>query len=293
MTTRFAVRRDKNALALFDRSTGAKIRLTSGTYSKSKHPELVDMKITDHCLFACTWCYQGSTPEGKHATHENLLWTLDELQKAGVFEIAYGGGETTSYPQFIDLLKETHARGIVANFTTRSLSWVRKNWKEIEPYVGAFAYSADNIKFLDMAARMFKDIPNDKINIHYVMGLGDKQHFAGFLKRAHEHGFRVTLLGYKTTGRGKNVIPHPYDWWVEVVSVLARMGVCPTLSIDTPLAEQYDGKMPVSKKTYHTREGFVSAYIDAVAMSMGASSFDEAATLVPFDKEWVQRYAAL
>ena len=151
--------------------------------------------------------------------------------------------------------------GIVPNFTTKKPAVVRKMWPEIKDYVGGFAYSAENAGQVRMAARTFKGhIPDQKVSLHYVMGLGDRDHFVDYLKAANEVGYRVTLLGYKTVGRGKDVIPFPYDWWVDVVSDLVKTGECPTLSIDTPLAEQYDGKMPVPTFMYHTREGAFSMY---------------------------------
>lgn len=287
------VRRDKNALAFFDNTNGTKIRLAVGKYTKSEYPELVDIKITDYCAFGCVFCYQGSTVEGKHASYENLQLIIKRLAEAKVFEIAAGGGEPTDHPDFIRMLKDFHAAGIVPNFTTRSLGWVKRNWKEIEPYIGAFAYSADTIQHLESAASMFKDIPKERINIHYIMGLQNEVHFVEFMKKAHDLEFRVTLLGYKTTGRGKNVVPVSYDWWMGAVDFLLKMGVCPTFSIDTPLAEQYQEVLPVAKEMFHTREGFVSAYIDAVSMEMGASSFDEKEELVPFDEKWVERYSKL
>jgi len=287
------VRRDKNAVVLFNQVTGHKVRLAVGDYTKAKRPELVDIKITDYCPFACTFCYQDSTLQGQHATLENMILVVERLRAAKVFEVALGGGEPTDHPNFIQILREFRNAGIVPNFTTKSMGWVKRNWPEIEDVVGALAYSAESVKDLDSAAKMFADIPTDRINIHYVMGLQGKDDFVRFMKRAAEIGFRVTLLGYKTTGRGKDVIPEPYDWWISAVSILSALGKCPTLSIDTPLAEQYDGRMPVGEQLYHTREGFVSAYIDAVAMKMGASSFDAAVELVPFDSQWLTRYESI
>jgi len=287
------VRRDKNAVVLFNQINGHKIRLALGNYTKAKRPELVDIKITDYCPFACTFCYQDSTLQGEHAYNVNMSLVINRLAKAKVFEVALGGGEPTDHPDFINILRDFRAAGIVPNFTTKSLGWVKRNWSEIEDVVGAFAYSAESVKDLESADKMFAEIPRDRINIHYVMGLQDRDDFVLFMKRAAELGFRVTLLGYKITGRGKNVIPFPYDWWIQAITLLAALGKCPTLSIDTPLAEQYDGVMPVSKQVYHTREGFVSMYIDAVAMKMGASSFDAAVELVPFDDQWLKRYKSI
>lgn len=283
------VRRDKNALTLFDQRTGDKIRLAIGKYTKARIPELVDIKITDYCPFACAFCYQDSTLAGKHADFWNMWYIARELGEKGVFEVALGGGEPTDHPDFIDILKTFYANGVVPNFTTKSLGWVRRHWDEIDRYVGAFAYSAETVADLESAAKMFAAIPHDRINIHYVMGLQNQYDFLAFMIRAHELDFRVTLLGYKTVGRGDQVEHVEYDWWIPLVRLLVRAGVCPTFSIDTPMAEQYADRLPVDKRLYHTREGFVSAYIDAVQMGMSASSFENQ-NLVPFDKHWVKRY---
>lgn len=285
------IRRDKNALTFFDNKNGTKLRLSLGPYTKSKKPELVDIKITDYCPFMCGFCYQNSTPDGFHSTIENMEFIIKELKKAKVFEVALGGGEPTDHPDFIEILKKFHAAGVVPNFTTKSMGWVKRNWEEISEYVGAFAFSAEKVSDLNSADIMFKDIPRDRINIHYIMGLCSELEFIEFMKRANDLGFRVTLLGYKTVGRGGEVTHTTYDWWINAVGLLQALDSCPTFSIDTPLAEQYASVLPVDKRLFHTREGFVSAYIDAVAMKMGASSFEHLDSLVPFDKTWIKRYA--
>lgn len=287
------IRRDKNSLVFFDNSNGTKLRLSIGSYTKAKHPELVDIKITDYCAFGCSFCYQASTLQGQHSTMENMDFVIDELRKARVFEVALGGGEPTDHPHFKEILQKFHNAGIVPNFTTKSMGWVKRNWSDIESYTGAFAFSAEKVSDLDSADIMFKDIPRERINIHYIMGLCSQEEFISFMKRANELNFRVTLLGYKTVGRGDEVSHTTYDWWIRSVGLLQALNSCPTFSIDTPLAEQYADRLPVDKRLFHTREGFVSAYIDAVAMKMGASSFENLESLVPFDNQWIKRYASI
>lgn len=288
-----AVRFDRNAVALFNRVDGTKIRFAVGSYTKAKRPELVDIKITDWCDVGCTFCYQNSTLQGRHASMDNMRTVIDRLAKARVFEVALGGGETTGHPQFVEILRLFSEAGVVPNFTTKKPAAVRRLWDTISPWVGGFAYSAETAGQVISAAKLLRDVPKERASLHYVMGLGDREHFVNYLRAANSVGWRVTLLGYKTTGRGKDVIPHPYDWWIDAVNQLIQEGECPSLSVDTPLAEQYDGLMPVEKHMYHTREGAFSMYVDAVAMTMGASSFDEKTALVPFDEGWVKRYKVL
>lgn len=286
------VRFDKNAVALFDSRNGTKLRFAIGKYEKASKPELVDLKITDYCSFNCSFCYQGSSVLGKHAKMENVDFVINELAKAKVFEVAIGGGDPLEYDDIVEVLQKFHAAGIVPNFTTKFPGKLRKIWPEIEHIVGGFAYSAETPGQIRAAASLFTKggIPLSKANLHYVMGLGDREHFRNYLEAANEVGLRVTLLGYKTSGRGKDVVPFPYDWWMEEVTDLVSRGVCPSLSIDTPLAEAYADELPVDHTHFHTLEGAFSLYIDMVSMEMGASSFDEKEELVPFDSNWRKLY---
>jgi hypothetical protein len=284
------VRFDKNAVTLFSRKDGTKLRFSIGPYEKASKPELVDLKLTGYCSFGCKFCYQASTLQGKHADMENVRFVVRELAKVKVQEVAIGGGEPLEFPHIIETLQLFKAAGIVPNFTTKFPGLVRKYWKDLEPLIGGFAYSAENAAQIRSAAKLFRNIPKSFVNLHYVMGLGDREHFKEYLTAAAAAGFRVTLLGYKTTGFGKNVVPFPYDWWLEAVDELIAADNCPSLSIDTPLADQYHGRMPVAAYSYHRFEGAYSMYVDISEMTFGASSFDETADLIPFDKHWRKHY---
>lgn len=290
-----SVRRDKNAVTIFNTKDGSKIRLGIGKYEKASRPELVDIKISDYCSMSCQFCYVGSTTEGQHGRFCDLVYIADELAKAKVFEVAIGGGEPTEFPAFISYLKYLREVGIVPNFTTKSAVWVRKNWKEIEDVIGAFAYSADSPDQLIQAARHFQQIPNDRINIHCVMGLQTEHQFVEYMALAKSLDLRVTLLGYKTTHRGATFEYFKlYNWWIEVIRYLISKDKCPTFSIDTTLAKQYHSELQqiLPDYTYHVDEGKFSCYVDAVAMKLGASSYENLDQMVDFDENWLEAYQA-
>ena len=175
---------------LFNRSTGAKVRLTFDRYPagkvvrnpanstavqasrfmqgpqkpvlKAEVPELVDLKITDFCPAGCKFCYQGSSPNGVHAKTQDLygkgmgLYSLIyDLEQMRVFEAALGGGEPTLHPDFLGILKSLRAHGIVPNFSTRSLAWLgKKDAGRIAETCGSFAYSVstgEDVKALEKA----------------------------------------------------------------------------------------------------------------------------------------------
>lgn len=286
------VRFDKNAVMLFSRKDGTKMRFSIGSYEKASKPELVDIKITNFCSAGCSFCYQASTVQGKHASMEDVDFVIRELAKVKVSEVAIGGGDPLEFPHIVETLQKFHAAGIVPNFTTKFPARVRKLWPEISHLIGGFAYSAETPGQVRSAARLLKrgGVPDHFVNLHYVMGLGKREHFKEYLTAASEVGYRVTLLGYKTSGRGKDVIPFPYDWWIDAVNELIAEGNCPSLSVDTPLADQYHGEMPVPVYSYHRNEGAFSMYIDVSEMTFGASSFDKTEELLPFDSNWRKHY---
>ena len=118
---------------IFDRHTGNKVRVSfdrpglNAQCDRASSPELVDLKITDMCQHGCPYCYQDSGPNGVHAEEDMLFGMVDALSRLNVFELAIGGGEPTLHPKFDRLLEYCHDKGIAANFSTRSLDWMRND----------------------------------------------------------------------------------------------------------------------------------------------------------------------
>ena len=90
-------------------------------------PEFYDVKVTSHCTGNCDFCYQSSVSTAKHHTglvdrFNNFFegFTRNQLP----FQIAFGGGEPTSHPEFPDLLRACVDLGIVPNYTTNGL-WTK------------------------------------------------------------------------------------------------------------------------------------------------------------------------
>ncbi len=216
-----------NFWTIFDPESGTKIRFRFSNdlqsieqeVTKSSAPELVDVKITDFCPYGCEFCYQSSTTKGKHCdTPYSLISQLAELK---VFEVALGGGEPTLHPQFSYILRQFREAGIVPNFTTKNLNWLRdpKKWVLWLESAGAFAYTPDTdsqIKELSDLVSI-NGIDRQRVNIHIVMGTLSVYEFRLRLITCAEHKIGVTLLGFKSYGFGANFEPQPYDWWIKAV----------------------------------------------------------------------------
>lgn len=279
---------------IFNQVTGAKIRFSFEDEStlkqhwsiekwnpeKAYFAELVDIKITDFCPFGCPFCYMDSTVKGKHADYYDLKNIISALAELKVFEVAFGGGEPTLYPNFVETLQYAKSLGIIPNFTTKNLAWLRDTIlaQEIMRYAGAFAYSitkANEIAELDSLIR-YNKISASRVNLHVVLGTVKEYEFKQIIEEAYNRKIRVTLLGYKEVGRGNTVEPIKYDWWLEVLSEFAKKHSYAGISIDTALASQYEKELEeigIPKWMYHIQEGKWSAYIDAVELKFAPSSY--------------------
>ena len=293
------VARDQNGwFTLFHRDSGAKFRVsfdqpTDFKPTKSVAPELVDIKITDWCDAGCSYCYQNSTTKGQHADFSYMQHLVYALEKLEVFEVALGGGEPTKHPDFIKILKMFKDHSIVPNFTTRSEDWLKDgSAKEIISMVGACAVSInkaeDIIRFSDLAVAA--GIKPTKMHFQYVMGADADDNFKSIVEtlnklrdRDEDHReHQLTLLGFKTVGRGTKFKQFHYGNWMATAQ-----GYMKAVSIDTALAQQSietlkDMKIP--EYMYGVSEGDFSMYIDAVNHVAGPSSYCDEEKYVNTDK---------
>lgn len=275
---------------MFDRKNGRKIRLRldetmSADAKRSSLPELVDCKITDYCPFGCAFCYQGSTKEGKHADTFDVLNTLRALANLEVFEVAFGGGEPTLHPEFVRIMESARSYHIVPNFTTRNLGWLKDETvrDKIIDAMGAFAYSVDTPADIIRVSEAIKGIEklsgydSRRVTVQYVVGQ-DVQEDAlrEILKTAANVRIPITLLGYKTTGRGAAFGEKPCPRWVDIIDEVRRDDYV-QVGIDTVLADR--GRERLIEKGLNPvclapTEGTFSCYIDSVTNRMHRSSYD-------------------
>ena len=91
--------------------------------SELSYPEFYDVKVTPYCKGHCPYCYQDSlevchTPDAVKR-FVDYFSKLNENQKP--FQIAFGGGEPTSHPKFLELIKACYDLGIAPNYTTNGM----------------------------------------------------------------------------------------------------------------------------------------------------------------------------
>ena len=252
----------------------------------ARSPFLVDVKITDFCPYGCTYCYQGSTCNGKHADDNDIGSLAYKLGHAETFEVAIGGGEPTLHPGFKNIIESFHMYKVTPNFTTRNLAYIKsEEFLKVVDKIGRVAFSLDNTHVLRqvVAAFVYHGLPMDKLSVQCIEGIVNPYTFKEMLHICHDNGVNLTLLGYKETERGAT---HKRDNeklnWIKMVQESAKK-IC----IDTVLAQKYEKELAeakVPKYLYHVTEGTYSMYIDAVEKRYAKSSFVKPEEYIPFSK---------
>lgn len=143
-------------------------------------PELLDICITKYCPGPlvdgvhkpCSYCYMNSVATDEH---KSMYLNVDEFRyileqnKGDVFQVALGGGEPTTHPNFIEILricKEEY--DVIPNYTTNGINLTAEILEATKKYCGAVAVSLHDVK--QCANGMAKLINYGiKTNIHVVV----------------------------------------------------------------------------------------------------------------------------
>jgi hypothetical protein len=307
--TRLVARKDpiNGYWTLFNRENGNKVRLflspKQSKVTKAYSPELVDLKITDYCDKRCAFCYQGSTKEGQHGDVNYINSVIYMLKEYQVFEVALGGGEPTAHPDFERILKTCGWCNIVPNFTTKTLDWLKNDARrnEILSYAGGFAYSVScNREVRELGFLLDKyNIDKSRVQVQVIDGVVSDWSFQQILRECAYHNLTLTILGFKSTGRGEKFAetrqPYKFDW-IEMVKKSRNNGDYVTIGVDTLMVQKYRDVFKeegIDEIFFTPEEGKFSCYIDGVAEKIGPSSYSpDDMTAFPYDSfnQFLQKF---
>jgi radical SAM protein with 4Fe4S-binding SPASM domain len=114
------------ALVALDRDGVRALGLDGGDVWRSDATEAsppieVHLAVTSRCAAGCEGCYLDAKPDGVEPPAATVERALDALAEAGVFMVAFGGGEPTLRDDLGDLARAARARGITPVVTTSGL----------------------------------------------------------------------------------------------------------------------------------------------------------------------------
>lgn len=278
---------DGKAQVMFNPNTGLKIRMAEDgfDYVKSTTPELVDVKITNFCNYGCKNCYQSSTEEGQHGNIDYIYSVIRMLSRCKTFEIAIGGGEPATHPNFSDILEYCDYYNVKPNFTSFGTDWLDNPTilDAVKNYVGGIGVSVYSKQSVDKYFKI-KDALKDS-NVMVMV-----QHVAGMFPFATTYNLvkevdHILLLGYKSVGFGKRKDPKLFtDEQIEQIMTMENK----IISVDTAFLDNHGhvlDKLGIPKKLRSSPEGKFSCYIDAVDQVVGPSSYVEPSEMQKLDMD--------
>jgi hypothetical protein len=169
-------------------------------------PDSIDLKITDHCLCGCPFCYEGSAPIGQHASTMVIKEIFSCLPEEPI-EVAIGGGDPLDHPELNEIIDFLADRGHIVNMTVSVYD------------IGRYIPRDNKISGLGISLGSIEpsEIPYivetygwKQTVWHAIAGITPLETITELLDR----GDRVLVLGYKNMGRGRReVMPdlRPYE----------------------------------------------------------------------------------
>ncbi|MEO8799255.1 MAG: radical SAM protein, partial [Polyangiaceae bacterium] len=173
--------------------------------------------VTSQCGAGCEGCYLDAKPEGAHLPTAELLRTFDALEAAGVFTVAFGGGEPTLRDDLGDLAHAAKERGLTPVVTTSGIGLTAAKVERLRAfaqvnvsYDGA-AEDYEAVRGFDGAAAAERAIAlltaaGIRVGVNVVVTRQTFDALGATLARAKSLGaIEAQLLRYKPAGRAASL----------------------------------------------------------------------------------------
>lgn len=176
-------------------SDGTKERFTMDDEFKPAFAENMDIKICNRCSAGCSYCHEGSTPDGKlgDIMNEKFIDTLHEYQ-----EVALGGGNILEHPDLIPFLYKLKDKKVIPNITLNQKHF-EENIELVDDFISkkliyGLGISLENptTEFIEKVKRF----PNAVI--HVINGVVDPVQ----MEAMYDQNLKLLILGYKYLRRG-------------------------------------------------------------------------------------------
>ena len=255
---------------------GTKIRETEEETFEASFPENIDIKITNKCLNNCNFCYESSSPEGKHG---NL--NVDFIKSLHPYtELAIGGGNPLSHPDLHEFLKVLKENKIIANITIRQNDFMN-NLELLKEYSNNKLLYGIGVSLIEPTEDFIKEIqqfPNAVI--HTIAGLLTKEQLIKLFNKK----LKILILGYKTRGKGENYkCEFEKDIFINIEflkqNILKLTPLFKVVSFDNLAIEQLELQKQINPKVwdefYMGDDGKHTMYVDLVKQTFSKNSLSE------------------
>ena len=184
---------------------------------REPRPVEVHVAVTARCAAGCEGCYLDARPDGVEPPRADVERTLDALAAAGVFTVAFGGGEPTLRDDLGELADAARRRGLMPVVTTSGLGLGRHKrerlarFSQVNVSYDGNAEGYASVRGFDGAAEAEEAIATlaregVTVGVNVVLTRATFDRTADTLRRAFALGAReAQLLRYKPAGRARGV----------------------------------------------------------------------------------------
>jgi radical SAM protein with 4Fe4S-binding SPASM domain len=228
-------------------------------------PKLLDVSITNFCKRQCKFCYKSSSQLGKQISYDDYKIIIVNAIQCGVKQIAIGGGEPTSHPDFIGILKFTRENGIVPNYSTNGDDISDEIMQATKKYCGAVAISIyDNIdEYQDIVERFLSH--NCLTNLHIVLRNSEINNIVNLLKKPPKWFSKLNALIFLNFKPFNNEIDERINNSPLIKSFFKKIKsfkIC-SIGFDTCTVSYINKFLKIDKELYdYCEAGRRSAYIN-------------------------------
>jgi radical SAM protein with 4Fe4S-binding SPASM domain len=207
------------ALVAIDRDGARALGLDAGEVwsddapPRASRPLEVHVAVTSRCAAGCEGCYLDARPDGIEPPREEIERRFESLARAGVFTVAFGGGEPTLRDDLGELADAARARGLTPVVTTSGLGLGTRKVERLARFAQVnVSYDGagpeyEAVRGFDGADEAESAIARlsqagVRVGVNVVLTRATFEHVPETLRRAFALGAReAQLLRYKPAGR--------------------------------------------------------------------------------------------
>lgn len=254
---------------------GTKVRYNDLDFFDADFPESMDCKITNRCPMGCRFCYEKSTPDGKHGDIMNAEF-INRLRKGT--EMAIGGGAVTSHPDLIPFLKKLKEIGVLPSITVHQKEY-KNNYNLINMLVEEKLIYGLGVSFSSFDDEFWDEVitTNSNLVVHLIAGIHGGDVFEYFKNK----NAKILVLGFKDFGRGhdllekaEGVINVQLNWLKNNLKSL--MDKYSVISFDNLAIEQLEVQKILTTEQwnefYQGDDGTHTMYVDLVKQEFAKTS---------------------
>lgn len=266
---------------------GTKIRYNDLDNLTPAFAESMDVKLTDKCSIGCPFCYEGSTPNGKHSDIMNQAWIKSVHPYT---ELAINGNDM-DHPQLEEFLQFMKEKKVIVSMTL-NLKQFMNNQDKVAHYINEKLIYGLGISISPETLEQYEPIVLDYIAtfdnavLHLINGIISEEFVTKYQDKLSK--CKILILGYKNVGRGiayrKNAdseVTKNIEWLKNNFIDMQKSGKFKLVSFDNLAIEQLELEKQIKEhpelglnweNLYMGDDGDYSFYIDAVGHTFAKNS---------------------